>query len=352
MLVRHAAVLAATLVICSNAQAAAPLDKRQAAQVLDRLDTALNRYVFPEKAKAVQAALKNKRETLLAAADLDAFLLAVSEEMRATGADQHFNLRYEPPVAGAITPNGPPPRLWTEPVAKGQAQGLMALRRLPGNIGYIKLRYFMDTPEAVAMIDSALTLVKDTDGLIIDLRENGGGGGGADEQLLGHLSHTPIPTVEVRWRQPDGSWEVMQRNAAKPAGGPLFADKPVYVLTSAKTFSAAEAFTYALKAAGRATLVGETTRGGANPSNGMAQLGDGFTAFIPNGLVVHPTTKTNWEGVGIAPDVATPVGEALTKAYELALKAAKPTIRFKALDDQRAKALADPKAALASDQLL
>ncbi|MDG2520150.1 S41 family peptidase [Caulobacter segnis] len=335
----------------SFAQAAVPLDRTQAAQALDQLDKALNSYVFPEKADAVRKALKADRETLLAAKDVDAFTAAVSEEMQRVGGDKHLNVTYEPTKIETAAGERPP--LWPEPLAKGIAQGLMSVRRLPGNVGYIKLRYLVDTPEAEAMMTNIVAMLKDTDALIIDLRANNGGGAGAGDVLISHLSNTLIPMEELHYRQPDGSWEI-EKVVVKPAvGGAAFDGKPIYVLTSSRTFSAAEAMAYVLKAADRATLVGETTRGGANPANAPAQtLGGGFSVFVPNGKVVHPTTKGNWEGVGVAPDVAVPAGEALTTAYTLALKAAKPVITLKGLEDQRAKAMADPKAALIADQEL
>jgi C-terminal processing protease CtpA/Prc len=228
----------------------------------------------------------------------------------------------------------------------------MAARRLPGNIGYLKLRYFEQGEEGAAMIDAVMGLLKDTDALIIDLRENGGGGGASDTELLGHLSRAPIPMAKVTWHNADGTREVSQRTARNPAGGPLYPDKPVYVLTAKRTFSAAEEFTYDLKAAGRATLVGETTGGGANPANRPVPLSYGFRIFIPNGHVEHPTTHTNWEGVGIAPDIAVPADQALTTAYGKALALAKPTVMTPQSERERKAAIADPRSALLADQAL
>src|SRR6185295_17800434 len=94
-------------------------------------------------------------------------------------------------------------------------------------------------------------------------------------------------------------------------------DKPVFVLTSARTFSAAEEFTYNLQARTRATIVGETTGGGAHPG-GVASLARGFSAFIPSGRAINPITHTNWEGTGVVPDVRVPADQALDTAQKLA----------------------------------
>lgn len=95
-------------------------------------------------------------------------------------------------------------------------------------------------------------------------------------------------------------------------------DTPVYVLTSGRTGSAAEAFAYTLQAAGRATIVGETSSGAANPG-GPAATPSGYRVFVSDGMPINPITGTNWEGVGVKPDVETPAAEALDTAWRTAL---------------------------------
>lgn len=102
--------------------------------------------------------------------------------------------------------------------------------------------------------------------------------------------------------------------------GPRYLDKEVYVLTSGGTFSAAEEFTYNLKNMKRATIVGETTGGGAHPVD-LHYLKDiKFAAMIPFGRAINPITKTNWEGTGVEPDVKVKIEDALSKAHALALE--------------------------------
>jgi C-terminal processing protease CtpA/Prc len=102
----------------------------------------------------------------------------------------------------------------------------------------------------------------------------------------------------------------------------------VYVLTSGETFSGGEEFSYDLQNLKRAKLVGETTGGGANPG-GPARVAEHFALFVPSGRAISPITKTNWEGVGVKPDVATPAAQALDVAYLDALRAQRKRVSAK-----------------------
>jgi retinol-binding protein 3 len=98
----------------------------------------------------------------------------------------------------------------------------------------------------------------------------------------------------------------------------------VYVLTSNRTFSAAEEFTYNLQNLQRATIVGETTGGGAHPGS-VRRITDRFGIWLPNGRAINPITRTNWEGTGIEPHIKVPAEQALTSAHIEALKKIRAT---------------------------
>lgn len=328
---------------------AGDLTPKAAGQILDTYARKLDGYVDPAKAAKVRAALKANRARYLKIDDRQAFVEAVSKDTVEASGDLHLKLSVKTTDATAGARETPEQEALLE---ARLAHGLMAVRRLPGNIGYLKLRYFAFDEEGAKLIDAAMLMLKETDVLIIDLRENTGGGGASDERLLGHLSPTPIPMAVIQWRNEDGTITSDARHVSVPAGGPAYPDKPVFVLTSSRTFSAAEGVVYDLKAAKRATIVGEKTRGGGNPANRANDLGYGIGAFIPNGRVVHPTTGTGWEGVGITPDIATAKDGALTEAYARALAVARPTISTPKSEAELAAAKADPKATLAADQLL
>lgn len=337
----------AGLLMFSTPVSAAPADDltpAAAAHAVDALIASMDSYVFPDIGSRMQATLRKERARLVGIRDREALVAAVNL-LLADARDPHLKIGIDTidPHAGAPT---------AEQEARLQqhlAHGMMAIRRLPGNIGYLKLRYFAQDADGTRMIDQAMALLKDTNALILDLRENTGGGGTADTRLLGHLSPTPIPMAQIHWRKPDGSFEVEQRVVSVPAAGPTYPDKPLFVLTAKRTFSAAEGFAYDLKVSHRAVLIGETTRGGANPQNRSVDLGSGMSAFVPNGRVEHPTTHGNFAGVGVAPDVPTDPRQALVEAYRRALAVAKPLVATPKSEKERADAAADPEGTLRFD---
>jgi C-terminal processing protease CtpA/Prc len=187
---------------------------------------------------------------------------------------------------------------------------------MPGNIGYVDLRGFSDPKGGAETVQAAMTFLANTDALIFDLRQNGGG----DPEMVALISSylfgdKPVHLNSLYWRKGDRTEDFYTKpNLANKK----FADKDIYVLTSSRTFSGAEEFSYNLKNLKRATIVGETTGGGANPG-GMFRLNEHFGVFIPTGRAVSPITKTNWEGTGVEPDIKAPKEQALKIAYLMAL---------------------------------
>lgn len=342
-------LFAAAIAAAPAASLAGDLTPKAAGEVVDQLVKNMDGYMDPKVGAAVQAELRRHKAEYVKLDTRAAFAEAVTRDLYAVSHDKHLKVSLETLDASRRA------RLTEEQQAlvdRRLAYGLMAIRHLPGNVGVLKTSYFEQTEAGAKLVETALELLKDTDALIVDLRENHGGGGASDEAFLGHLSRTPIPMAKIYWRTEDGGTEIMQREPRTPKGEPLYADKPVFVLVSRETASAAEAFAYDLQAAKRATLVGEVTAGAANPANRGFRLDYGFRVFIPTGKVVHPTTGGNWEGVGVKPDIETARDQALTEAYTRALAAAKPMVSTPKSEAERAKAIADPKAMLLADQAL
>jgi hypothetical protein len=177
-----------------------------------------------------------------------------------------------------------------------------------------------------------MRFVANTDAMIFDMRRNGGGNPEMVRFICSYLFKEPTHLNTLCWRENDRRVEFW---TITDLPGPSLADVPAFVLTSGYTFSGAEEFTYDLKTRRRATIVGETTGGGANPG-GTFPLNDRFNAFIPTGRAVNPVTGTSWEGVGVEPDVACAADAALDTALGLAREAAEAHRRAR---EQEADAL-------------
>jgi C-terminal processing protease CtpA/Prc len=220
--------------------------------------------------------------------------------------------------------------------------------RLQGNIGYFKIIGFYPMPQSRASIDAAMRLLTHTDALIVDLRENGGGDPAAIDYLMGYFFEKPTALTSIVGTK-NGRPSVEKQFSARYVTGARYLHRPLYVLIDQQTYSAAEQFAYDMKALHRAVLVGTASGGAANPGR-YFRLSDHFTAFVPLGQARNPYTKTNWEGVGVVPDVRAAPGEALTVAYRMALRSA--PLRFSAAAASRAAALKDARKALQSSFML
>jgi hypothetical protein len=164
-----------------------------------------------------------------------------------------------------------------------------------------------------------MNFLSGTDALIVDLRRNSGGDPAMVRLISSYLfGPEKVHLNSIYSRPDDQTTEYWTLDSIR--GMRYGRDRPVYVLTSARTFSGGEEFGYNLQALRRATIVGEKTGGGAHPGR-MERLGDHFSMFVPVGRAINPITSTNWEVVGVIPDVATDEASALAAAHRAALAA-------------------------------
>jgi Peptidase family S41/N-terminal domain of Peptidase_S41 in eukaryotic IRBP len=315
-------------------------------------------YVFPEVAERAAVAV----EARLAAGEydsLDEITLTdlVTTHLQEITGDKHLRLRVgggpgpqpggpgpQPggpgpqPGGPGPQPGGPPPRPGgpglpgpdeTEPkdhearrlamrrMGRLDNFGIRRVERLDGNVGYLDVRRVAIPANAGPAIAAAMELVAGTYALILDLRHNGGGSPegvlfwcsyllGEKPTHLNDIFHADTGETRQFWTLPY-------------VPGTRYVDRPVYVLTSSRTFSGGEEFCYNLQALGRAELIGETTGGGAHPTRGFP-ISRAVHIGIPFARSVNPVTGTNWEGTGVIPDVAVPEAEAYDVAYGKALR--------------------------------
>jgi hypothetical protein len=305
-----------------------PLDDGARREVIDGLVRELDRrYVFPDKATAMVSEIRAQqgRHAYDGLEGRLALAQTVSLDLRRASNDRHVRLQMlcappappKPPAdlpSGATT-EGPTVTRANEPAALTRVIG--ATRRLEGNIAYVEIAAFGDHTEAAANeFRQAMNAAADASAIILDLRENGGGHEKNVRLVASYLfGDQPVRLSTIYLRTTNRTEDVFtDPRVPGPKFGP---EKPVYILTSAHTFSAPESLAYDLQALKRAVVVGEVTGGGAHPGD-VVSLPHGMSAFIPYGRPINPVTKTDWEGVGVKPDVGVPADKALEKAQELA----------------------------------
>lgn len=310
---RLAVVIAALLLPTGAVQALEP--RAVVDQVADRI--AANYY---DVAKGARIAADLKAEAAKGAYDRYAAPLDLAQALsaRLRPADAHFRVTWSAEGAPAGGPGVGPPSAALALLDARQNQGFRSVERLPGNVALVTMSYFADFQSAdqpaKAAADAAMAMTAGADAIIFDLRDNGGGSPAMVGYLVGHFVPDGADVYNTfRSRGPDQ----YERPREQPRTGRRL-DIPLYVVVSGRTGSAAESFSYTLKSAGRAIIVGEASAGAANPG-GPVSAGGGFSVFVSGGSPVNPITKTNWEGTGVTPDVAAPAGEALARAVELAL---------------------------------
>ncbi len=299
---------------------APPVDAATRALVIDGAIANLNEfYVFPETAKKMELALRahQKKGEYDAVNDAYSFAALLTVHLQEISHDKHLRVNFSPEVVPKGEAHRTPDdeaQMRTELERDNCA--FEKVERLPSNIGYLKFNAFLDPticgPTAVA----AMNFLGNVDAIIFDLRNNGGGDPKMIAFISTYLFGEPTHLNDLYNRKQDSTTQYW---TLPYVPGKRLTGKPVFVLTSKRTFSGAEEFSYNLKNLKRATIVGETTGGGAHPVAGH-RLDDHFMIGVPFARAVNPISKTNWEGTGVEPDVKVPAGEALEVAKQMAME--------------------------------
>ncbi|MCC9071183.1 S41 family peptidase [Flavobacterium sp. F-65] len=313
-------ILSFTFTINANSQQKKITEKFKKETVL-KIDSLFQKnYVFPDKAKLIGDHLKNSyKQGVFKKYDLlDSFAAALTKEVRFINNDKH--LRVKPKFIPAeekkdLSKNYYEIYLHNFTDNRKLANGFREAKIIDGNIGYLNFKFFIDDTEKT--IDSYMNLLASTDAIIIDLRTNGGGSPKTVQYLCSYFFNAPLLLNTLYFRKDNFTEEFW----VKDVNGKKMLDVPLFVLTGPKTFSGAEEFSYNMQTQKRATLVGETTGGGANPGD-IFEVNNLLETFIATGTGINPITKTNWEGTGVVPEYKTTADAAYDKAVELAKKAA------------------------------
>ena len=323
------------------------LDAEARAAVIETAAEQLEeKYVFPEVGNAMAKMLREMLATdgYERMTSARGFADRLTADLQAICKDKHLRVGYHErpiparPVGEGEERDGPSPEEHAAHLRDAARRnfGFVKVERLEGNVGYLDFRMFAPAEIAREKASQAMAFLADTDALIFDMRRNGGGSPDLIAWICSYLFEDRVHLNDLYFRPQDRT-EEFWTDPSVP--GAKYVGKDVYVLTSDYTFSGAEEFAYNLKTQQRATLVGATTGGGANPG-GTVRLHEHFSMFLPTGRAINPITKTNWEGVGVEPDVRVPQQLALAVAHVIALE--------KLLDGQEDVLVEEREAALAA----
>lgn len=293
--------------------------------VLKAADLLKEFYVFPDVGEKMGESIKNKFENgkYDSYTDIKEFCKEVTVDLRDISRDLHIFLFFSPDEALEVTaqkgllPDDEKKKIVELTLLNNQRKnfGFQKVEVLEGNVGYLKMQYFPSIKDGAETCYGAMRFLSNSDAMIIDLRENGGG-----DDLISLLSSYFFPpekillsgcfnrasnSIEYQWTMPD-------------IPGKHLPDMDLFILAGPKTFSAAEDFAYSLQQLKRVVVIGESTKGGAHPVDVFIVKGS-ILMQISIGYSINPITKTNWEGVGVQPDIKVSAEDALHTAYLLAL---------------------------------
>jgi hypothetical protein len=304
-------------------------DRAYKKSILQRVCSLIeNKYVIPEKAKVFADEFRQRCADGVYDSLVDAgtFGERVTADLQTITHDNHNTFRtIESSDVGEKAESNlhHPVRYYR--IRMKEHTGFTKLEWIDGRIGYLELRRFNLLSEAKEMLGVAMKFLAGANAIIVDLRENGGGSG---DYLSSYFLPHPTQLTGSYYREGN---ELQESWTSRNIEGERMLDVPLFVLTSKKTFSAAESFAYDMKVRKRATLVGDSTKGGAHDV-GYFKIDDQFEMYLSIGRGVNPVTNTNWEGIGVVPDIFVPASAALDTAIVLARKAAEEFGKQK--DDQ------------------
>ena len=285
------------------------------------LDLVDAHYVVRDRVAGIRARIEQQLAAGAYASLSDPALAdAVTADLRECTGDLHFKVVYkeEPqPARESATEESPEEIAEFRRIARFANYGCTDVKRLPGNVGYWKIDEFYDLVDGSGpTFVASMNVLSNTDAMVVDVSNNSGGDPAAVALACSFFFDVePVHLNTMESRKPGGtsqSWTLPHLDCER------YLDKAVYVLIGRRTVSAAEEFAYDLQALGRATLVGQTTRGAAHARE-QFPLDDHYLINIPTQRPVNPKTNTNWEGQGVIPDIEAAPDESFAVAYRKAL---------------------------------
>lgn len=328
---------------CTTNAQSTNLTKAYKVEVIQKLSKELkDRYVFPKIADQITENLNNLEQKghFDKFKQLNDFSEALTQCAFTISNDKHIiiSLKKQQETIKKeenINTNKIESRLEERTYYRRYNANFKSVTKMDGNIGYLDLRGFYGLDYGRDFANHAMAMLSTSDAIIIDLRNNSGGRGDMVDYLLSYFFDKPIITGKSIKRRGD---EFVERTQMSPENNQnkKLTETPLFILTSTKTFSAAEAFSYPLKVYKRAIFIGETTKGGGNAGD-IISINKELEVFIPDvAAIPHPISNTTFEGIGIIPDIKIKS----IKALDVAMKHAKIAAeKHKSKMDEKAKTI-------------
>jgi hypothetical protein len=279
------------------------------------LETYIDLDVAMKMSSAIKANFKSNKYKSIS--NPKEFSKRLTQDLQKVSKDLHLKVNFEPKRIAQkkrVMPEGMKVKR-EKMMAMRMAEvnyGFTEVKVLNGNIGYLNLRMFADITYAKDAATAAMGFLSNTNAIIIDLRTNGGGVPSMMQLLSSYFTDAkPVLLSNFYERK---TKEKSQLFTFETVEGKRLTNTPLYILTSKRTFSAAEAFTYSLKHLNKAVVVGEVTRGGANRTK-RVNLNTDFSISVPYIKAIHPVTNSNWEGIGVKPTIKSSKKDAFVVAY-------------------------------------
>lgn len=317
----------------ARSQKEMPITAFEKKALVDSVKKRLERYyVFPDKGREMgqYIAKKLKAKAYDDISDYNAFLDKLATDLDEVHHDPHLRLGFDPGYVQHLKDRASKSHSTPEKVEQEKAfyrksnHGFARVEILPGNIGYMALTEFSKVnEESKTILASAIEFIAYTDAVIIDLRSNTGGQPEMVLEVLSYFFDKPVHTSSTYDRELGTTVENYSLATVK---GEKVPGKKLYILTSGNTFSAGEALPYFMKCLNRAIIVGERTAGAAHGMKGFI-VNDRVVMEIPYMRAIDPVTKSDWEGVGVQPDIVVKADKALLKAQQIIIEAALVTVK-------------------------
>lgn len=220
--------------------------------ILNICESLKDNYVFPEIAKTLSDSIKsyNQNGKYASVKDYNEFASILTKDIRKINNDKHIRILYDLDLENEIIKfisSSKEAKIVSEiEISKEKSKNFhfKKIEVLPSNIGYIELNGFaLPSKYTSNTIFSAMCFVANTNAVILDLRNNFGGNSDVANEILSYF-FSENQFLGRTYNRIEDKWTNQYVRKRSKFEKDIFLNMPVYILTSNRTFSAAEGLSY------------------------------------------------------------------------------------------------------------